>query len=265
MAERGTYISLPAAKAALTIGDTLDDARLVRLLESASRQFDRDTGRHFYAVTATRYFTASDSGCLIVPDLLSITALHTDDGSRGYATAWAVTDYETLASDAEPDRYPRWQIVATPQGSYSFPVGLRRGVRIAGLWGHGDGESASPWGETSIAIIVDENDTTLTVAGGTLEVGQTILVDSEQMYVTGPLTVERAVNGTVAAAHNGSAVKVARYPQGVVDATAARAEIDYRIPITGVSGGGDVGTVTTGPAYARYRGIVEQYRLAGVA
>ncbi|HET6498155.1 MAG TPA: hypothetical protein VFH17_03770 [Coriobacteriia bacterium] len=265
MAERGTYSSLPYAKAHLSIADTLDDVRLLRLLESASRQVDDDTGRHFHTVTATRYFTASDANGLLVPDLLSVSALHTDDGSRAYATTWATTDYELLASDSNPDAYPRWQVVTAPRGNHSFPKGLRRGARIAGVWGHGDGENAAPWATTAIAIIVDNQATTLTVAGGTLEAGQTILVDSEQIYMTSATTCERAVNGTTAAAHNGSAVKTARYPSGIVQATLARAEIDLRIPITGVSGGADIGTVTTGPAYARYRGIVEQYRLAGVA
>ena len=269
--ERGTYASLSYAKTHLSIADALDDTRLACLLESASRTFDRDCGRFFYTATRTLTFTARQYDALLVPDLLSVTALHTDDGTRTYPYAWAATDYELVASDSEPDRYPRWQVVTTPTSPQAFPVGLRRGVRIVGLWGHGDGESASPWTASGATItLATDSATSATVSSGTpFSVGQTLLAESEQLYVTGvlgvTLTVERGVNGTTAAAHNAVAASIARYPSGVVDATLARAEIDLRIPITGVSGGGDIGTVTTGPAYARYRGIVEQYRLAGVA
>jgi hypothetical protein len=255
--ERGVYIDLTRLKRALSIADTVEDTRLLEVAEYASRRVDRDCGRAFYTVQATRYFAAARPGSLLVPDLLAVTALHTDDGSRTYATAWAVTDY-----DLEPTNgYPKWQVIAV--GDYSFPA-VRRGVRISGLWGYGDGESASPWTPTNIAIIVDADDTTLTVAGGTLVAGQTIKVDDEQMYMRSATEAERAVNGTTASAHNGSPVSVARYPAGIVEATRMAAEWELRVPVTGTLGGGDIGTVTSGQEFARYRGIVESFRVPGV-
>jgi hypothetical protein len=270
MPERGTYADLTLAKTMLSISDIVDDARLARLLESASRRVDLDTGRKFFVSQLTRYATAYQYDAITVPDLLSVSALHTDDGSRAYATEWLTTDYETIASESEPDRYPRWQIVATPESTRSFPVGLRRGVRITGQWGYGDGQSASPWSASGATLTVaTAAATSVTVSSTTpFAVGQTILCESEQLYVTaigtGALTVERSVNGTTAAIHAVAAVSIAQYPRDIVDATLARAEIDLRIPITGTAGG-DVGTVGTGPAYARYRGLVEAYRLPGVA
>ena len=64
--------------------------------------------------------------------------------------------------------------------------------------------------------------------GGHFEVLQTILVDSEQMYVTGisgnTLTVVRGVNGTTAATHLDDAViDVYRYPYAVTEATLMQA------------------------------------------
>ena len=57
-----------------------------------------------------------------------------------------------------------------------------------------------------------------------VEAGHTLLVDSEQLFVRrysgSTLTVDRGVNGTVAAAHAaGSAIDVYEYPGPVAEAT----------------------------------------------
>ena len=77
--------------------------------------------------------------------------------------------------------------------------------------------------------VLDTTETGIDVtAGSDFEVLQTILIDSEQMYVTAiatnTLTVERAVNGTTAATHaSGAAIKRYRYPYEVVEATLMQA------------------------------------------
>jgi len=101
-------------------------------------------------------------------------------------------------------------------------------VEIAGLWGYGDGKSATPYEDSGItATIADTTGTTLTLsAEGTIEAGHTILVEDEQMYVSAvtsdgsskEATVERGVNGTTAAAHSGKAAYIYQYPDGVVQA-----------------------------------------------
>ena len=64
-------------------------------------------------------------------------------------------------------------------------------------------------------------DTAFDVGDGTkLAIGQTILIDSEQLYITGiatnNITVTRGVNGTTAASHSNSTdIYIYRYPDAV--------------------------------------------------
>lgn len=132
MAITNGYATLAELKARLGITDTPDDAVLEAVIEAASRAIDGETGRVFYAATATRYFTAEDSELLFVDDLLSVTTLKTDlDGDRTYETTWAATDYDLEPYNSTP--YTRIQIA--PRGTRTFPTG-RRGVEIAGSWGY---------------------------------------------------------------------------------------------------------------------------------
>ena len=74
------------------------------------------------------------------------------------------------------------------------------------------------------------SDTTLTATDGAkFAVGQTVLIDSEQLFIsaisTNDLTVERGANGTTATAHDdASDISIYRYPRPVVEACAALAE-----------------------------------------
>lgn len=128
------YATLAEIKARLGIptADTADDTVLEAVIEAASRAIDNETGRVFYATTATKYFRADDGDLLFIPDLLSVTTLKTDsDGDRTYETTWATTDY-----DLEPyNDAPYTRIRLTPSGRYSFPTHAK-GVEIAGSWGY---------------------------------------------------------------------------------------------------------------------------------
>jgi hypothetical protein len=136
------YATLAQMKGELGVGqtDTTDDALLIGALEAASRWVDEWCGRRFYttALDETRYYTALRSDRLLLgDDLLSVTALSTDaDGDRTYETAWAVTDYDLTPDNAALDGAPYWAVHVTPVGSYSFPVGVRRGVKIVGRFGY---------------------------------------------------------------------------------------------------------------------------------
>lgn len=222
MAYRGTYCDLTTAKAALSVTGTADDAALLFRLEVASRWIDNHCGRHFYAASEVRHFTALKDGGVDVDDLLSVTTLKTDeDGDRTYEVTWAVTDYDLLPFN----KYPKHRVEVTPDGSYVFPT-IAKGVQLTGLWGYGDGDSATPYGDSGAATNeeLDSSETGVTVSSGpAFAVGQTILVESEQMYITGiatnDLTVVRGVNGTTAAAHaTAKPVFIWRYPDPIKQA-----------------------------------------------
>lgn len=120
------------------MSDTSDDAVLEALVESVSRAIDDFCGRRFYAATQTRYYSATSGRRLLVDDLLSVTTLKTDDDGDGtYETTWATKDYHLAPYNAQLESVPEpyWSIEVSESGDYSFPVGVRRGVEIAGSWG----------------------------------------------------------------------------------------------------------------------------------
>lgn len=125
------YGTLVELKARLGISDTTDDTVLEAVIEAASRAIDGETGRVFYATTATRYFTAEEE-IIFIDDLLSVTSIKLDlNSDRVYETTLAATDY-----DLEPYNVtPYTRIQRAPMGVYYFPS-QRKGVEIVGSWGY---------------------------------------------------------------------------------------------------------------------------------
>lgn len=206
------------ARADLTTTDTTRDAFVEQMIEAASRWIDQHTGRHFYALTATRYFTAQDGLALRVSDLASVSTLKTDeDGDRTYETTWAATDYDLL-----PYNHPPYQwLEVTPNGLNVFPA-VRKGVQIAGVWGWPVTVTVAG---TTLAEDLDTSEPAVDVVSGTAVVaGQTIRIDSEDMRVesiaTNTLTVTRGINGTTAAAHTtGAAISILTPPDAIQEAS----------------------------------------------
>jgi hypothetical protein len=251
MPERGTYVSLHDLKAAIGETMTTNDASLLAAAEDASRYVDQHCARKFYVQTATRYYTARNPCVIDVDDILAVTTLKTDsDGDRVYDETWAVTDYDLTAGD-DFNTYPFWRISRTPDGAYTFPR-YARGVEITGSWGYGNGESASPWMATGITITVGTTTGTAVTASSAsnpFSAGQTILVGTEQMYLTAvvgtALTAERGVNGSTAAIQAAAAASIAQYPRNIIRATlriAQRANALEGAPF-GVRGSADMGTL----------------------
>ena len=221
-----SYTSLTSLKSTLGLSSTTDDLLMRQKLESASRSIEQYCGRVFYSYSQTKYFDGSLS--LWVPDLLSISSLKTDDDNDGtYENLWTTDDYLTYGvGDLDTlNTYPITRLEINTNGDYgSFASGVKKGVQIIGTWGYGDG-SQTPYVATAITgTVATTSGLTLTLsADGTIEIGNTILCESEQMYVTalGTLsaTVERGVNGTTPAIHSTKALYVYRYPSDIMQAT----------------------------------------------
>lgn len=272
MANYGTYCDRSELKTAIKISDTDDDARLLDALERASRWIDNQTGRHFSVRSETRYFTPTRADRLLIDDLLSVTTLKTDeDSDLDYDDTWTSGDYLLHPRNT----WPKLEIKVHPDGDYDFPTGLLDSVQIAGLWGHGDGQSATPY-EDSGTDTAEELDATETgvdvVSGAALAVGLTMLVELEQMYVTAiasnTATVKRGVNGTTAATHATSKdIYIYRYPDDIVEATLLRAaQLFYGInaPFNMIGEGGTQTQVVPAQAYARIMDLINPFRRVSV-
>lgn len=215
------YASVADVQGNLSLSSSTDVALILSLLKANSRWIDNYCNRHFYVETATKYFDAIHGETLLIDDLLTLTTFKLDteqDGNFDDETWSDGTDFNLIPYNG----FPKTKIEITTFGSYSFPE-LRKSVQIVGTWGYGDGERSSPVDDSGAdtAEALDATETGVDVDDGTLfDVGNTILIDSEQMFVssisTNTLTVERGVNGTTAAIHDTlSDIYVYKYPEDI--------------------------------------------------
>jgi len=222
----GSYCNIADLKGVLGITTTTDDTVIRKILEAASRSIDRYANRFFHTLSETKYFNGARE--LWIPDLLSINAsgLKTDDNEDGtYENTWATTDYIEYGVGIEDtlNTYPRIRLETNPNGDYnSFASGVKKGVQIAGLWGYGDGISATPYvADTTITEDLTAGEAAIDVTAVTnLSPGQVILIGSEQYYIysiaTLTLTVEPGVNGTTQATHSsGATIYIYQYPSDI--------------------------------------------------
>jgi len=233
------YATVDDLKTRLGLSGTSSDALLLDLLEAASRAIDDDCHRHFFSETATRYFAGSKSAYLLLPDdLLSVTTLAADSG--GDRTWTGETWTEGTDFQMWPDGvWPKTQLreLGDYGGSYSWSADAEY-LKLVGVWGYGDGERAAPWDATPItATVATAGGTALTLsAAGTVEVGHTLRIGTEQMFVSAvatvasvtTATVQRGVNGTTAAAHTAAAVFTAAYPPRIRQAAMVLSARYYR-------------------------------------
>ena len=118
-----------------------DDQILCDIITAVSRGIDKQTSRFFYksASAETKYFTAVNTQRIYVGDIVSVSALYTDNlsGDRTYPFTWSSTDYDLWPyeadslSEAEPFRY----IETTPRGLYQFPINVAKGIKLTAVFG----------------------------------------------------------------------------------------------------------------------------------
>ena len=235
-----TYSNLTIVKDNLGIDVTDFDAILLRKLKWASRRIDAICHRHFYVHSDSRVFDSEYRGHLFIDDILSITSLKIDneqDGNFDDETWTQGTDFILWPYNT----YPKTEVLVTTFGNYDFPC-LQRSVQIVGLFGYGNGVDQNPvldtgattsgsWTASGLTLAVDD--------GTLLNVGDTILVDSEQLFISSissnNITVEkRGINGTTGATHiDGTTIYRYTYPDDVMDLCAIMAGSAYARPDAG--------------------------------
>lgn len=213
---------------------TADETEILRVLETGARAVDHhcnDEGsRFFYALTATRVFHGTGRDRVWIPDLLAATTVKLDEDSNG---AYEVTlnspaDYWLERGGYDDlNALPKTLLRLNVLGQRSSLATLPQLIEIAGRWGFT--EETETVGTTAEALDTTETEIDVTAGEGDLyEMGQTLLIDSEQFYVSSisgdKVRVTRAVNGTLAATHLTAApVKRFVYVPEVVEATMIQA------------------------------------------
>ena len=227
-AYRSLYGDLTKLKDDSTLKDPAagngDDDELFQLLMAVSDWVDRYCNRHFYPRTQTLEFDGGGGAQLLVPDLISVTSLKEDSNSDlTFDTNWATTDYWLIPYNSEPTQawgtaYNLIKVRAKGNKAGGFSEG-ERNFQVAGSWGYRQftEDSGTDLNDASMTT----TKTTVAVDDGTqFQVGQTILIGTEQMLVTSissnNLTVSRELNGTTAAAHaDNSDIYILRWPASI--------------------------------------------------
>lgn len=136
------YASLAELRAKLAFGaaNTASDTQLEQIIEASSRWIDRYCNRRFYGAAETRYYTAQEIGELEIDDLTSLSALKTDeDGDGTYETTWSASDYSLRYGhnyNAALDGKPYTSIQVSEASGREFPVAIRKGVLVQGVFGY---------------------------------------------------------------------------------------------------------------------------------
>ena len=243
---------------------TSDAGAIRRILEASSRRIDDycgggtfgpQTQTRFYDIgwgtlrDSPQYTIASDNGNLTTTT--STAGVIPLDGwmiSPTTVTAYGATDRatsETLTEGYANDFFlmpynfnPKTILKLNEDTTKGFDGGQQT-LSVVAEWGY----TANTLSVTTSDAITSTTATSVSVTSATnLGPAQTILIDSEQLYITAisgnTLTTERGVNGTAGATHSGGASLYRYdYPELVVQACLDLSKIVFRDR--------DMGTVTS--------------------
>lgn len=133
------YASNAQIKAALNITDTDRDSIVGMAGSAASELIDLYCGRTFGTVSATRYYSASNSGVLAVDDLAgtALTVLSSSSVDGTYDVTWtADTDYQLDPLNGRRNGITWPYTALRAVGSKSWPIGGgEASVKITGPFG----------------------------------------------------------------------------------------------------------------------------------
>ena len=259
----------------LDVAGSTDDIGMLRVLEAVARAFDRHTHRHFFTSKETRFFEGNGKNRVLLDwDLARITSLKEDDNHDAtYNITFSSSDFLTWPYEAKStqDRDDARPITALEINLRSsgvqdiFMKGQRR-YQLIGFFGYTERIRDTGARVAGGSSELTTSSTKFTASSSQsalydgLSAGQTLLLDSEQMYVTQKDTsiftvhVIRAVNGTTEAAHSSSTV-VNRfvYPAPIVEANImqasrlwARREKGFADNAVGLVESGQAGPMVTG-------------------
>jgi hypothetical protein len=183
-------------KAAAGISGAKLDAVIGANIEAASESVERElAGRRFIPQTETRYYPwpqprGQATVLFLDQDLLAVTLLQARAQNASPVTIPA-TDYFLEPINEPP--YRRIEIDLSSTGAFEAGDTTQRSIAVTGRWAYRETTKAAGLTQAS----GDGSQTTLTVTDASLvDVGDTLLIGSEQMFVSGRSTFDTTANLT---------------------------------------------------------------------
>ena len=275
-------------------GWTSDAGAIRRILESASRRIDDYCGGgSFGPKTETRFYDIGTGSLRQSPgyQVLSINdditgnvstpgviALDGWIASQTTVTAYGATDRatsQTLTEGYNADYFmmpyntaPKTILKLNEDTTNGLDSGQQT-LSILGSWGYTT-DTVSVTGSDAIGSTTTTSVSVTSAAN--FGPAQTILIDSEQMYITAisgnTLTVERGVNGTTAATHSSSTAYRYYYPPLVTQACIDLSKIVFRdrdLGSVAAIGSGDAAITSAEGEIQSILMTLNQYRVTGTS
>ena len=213
------YATREACKAAVTIKGVEVDTLIDGYIESASEGVENLLGRRFIPLTATYLYpwpqrAGNSLVCYLDEDLLAVTEL--------LARAQDTTPTEIVAADyfKEPVNNPPYQRIEIDRSSSAAFQGgdtSQRSISVEGRWGYSEDTKAA--GTLVSGTAASTTATSLVWSDASLVgVGDTILIDTEAMFVSGKALLDIATNTNGALTATASQTSIT-----VVDGTKVKA------------------------------------------
>jgi len=187
------YVTRDAVKRTLGWHGTSRDPITDRACAAASREIEQLMGgRRFIPLTAAKSYRwpqqdGKASVLYLDDDLLAATTLTKDDDD---ATAIAAADYFLEPSTLGPP-YSRIEIDLSSSAFFSWKGTPQRAVRVTGRWGYSEETEAAG----ILAEALDASETAIDISDASLiDVGDTLIIESEQMFVTAKATFDTTAN-----------------------------------------------------------------------
>ena len=241
------YCTIESVKAASigTFTPELDDA-IGSYIAAASERVEHEFGRRFIPETATKYFPCAEpsvkDGVLYLDseDLLAVTQLL----SRAQDTPYEIVAGNYFVEPVNDPPYNRIELKEAAGVTFDGGTASQRAIAVTGRWGYCETTRAAG----TLVGALDLTATEVVLSDGLLVgVGDTLLIDAEQVFIkartTVPnrVTVQRNVNGTGAATHSNGAAVLAYVPPAdisdLVRVTALQRPQQGRAGWTGQIGG----------------------------
>ena len=201
------YATREAVKRAVRSNGSENDEAIDRLIEAASRDVDNMTHRWFIPRTQTRLFKWPGTYGLgdilwMDADLISVTALKTKAQDSSPTTISSSDYFLEPVNNAPP--YNRIEIDISSSASFESGDTSQRSISVEGSWGF-SADTVSV-GTVASGLDSDATVTTMVTSNGSLtsgvNVGDTLLIESEQVFVTEKTSAALAsilLNGAITA------------------------------------------------------------------